>query len=158
MKEPWCLATSLREAMAATLVNHSAKRWTTDRISATPRICNSAWATLAKVPPAQAGGRPEEGVRYPHRRATAPRPSAADQRLRHRIADTAGRRRRSLGMDRLLKSNTSTKRTYSVFRQGCMLYALIPTMPEHRLLPLMRTFNEAVSTAATFGAAFAMTK
>jgi hypothetical protein len=64
----------------------------------------------------------------------------------------------SLGMDRLLKSNTSTKRTYSVFRQGCMLYALIPTMPEHRLLPLMRKFNEAVSTAATFGAAFAMTK
>src|SRR3954452_4506928 len=33
-------------------------------------------------------------VRYPHRRATAPRPSAADQRLRHRTADTAGRRRR----------------------------------------------------------------
>jgi hypothetical protein len=28
MKEPWCLATSLREAMAATLVNHYAKRWT----------------------------------------------------------------------------------------------------------------------------------
>jgi hypothetical protein len=26
MKEPWCLATSLREATAATLVNHYAKR------------------------------------------------------------------------------------------------------------------------------------
>jgi hypothetical protein len=30
MKEPWCLATSLREATAATLVNHYAKRWTID--------------------------------------------------------------------------------------------------------------------------------
>jgi len=35
---------------------------------------------------------------------------------------------------------------------------LIPNMPKHRLLPLMRKFNEAVSTAATFGAAFAMAK
>jgi len=28
MKEPWCLATSERDAKAATLVNHYAKRWT----------------------------------------------------------------------------------------------------------------------------------
>ncbi len=35
----------------------------------------------------------------------------------------------SLGMDRLLKSNTSNKRTHSLFRQGCMLYELIPNMP-----------------------------
>jgi hypothetical protein len=30
MKEPWCLATNQREAMAATLINHYAKRWTID--------------------------------------------------------------------------------------------------------------------------------
>jgi hypothetical protein len=41
----------------------------------------------------------------------------------------------SLGMDRLLKSNTAKTRTHSLFRQGCMLYELIPTMPEHRLSP-----------------------
>ncbi len=34
----------------------------------------------------------------------------------------------SLGMDRLLKSNTSKIRTHSLFRQGCMLYELIPTI------------------------------
>jgi len=28
MKEPWCLATSERDATAATLVNHYSKRWT----------------------------------------------------------------------------------------------------------------------------------
>ena len=34
-----------------------------------------------------------------------------------------------LGMDRQLKSNTST---HSLFRLGCMLYELIPNMPEVR--------------------------
>jgi transposase len=34
------------------------------------------------------------------------------------------------------KSNTSKTRTHSLFRQGCMLYELIPNMPEHPLLPL----------------------
>lgn len=36
-------------------------------------------------------------------------------------------------MDRRLKSNTSKTRAHSLFRQGFMLYELIPTMPEHRL-------------------------
>jgi len=31
----------------------------------------------------------------------------------------------SLGFDRLLKSNTSKRRTHSLFRQGCMLYELV---------------------------------
>jgi hypothetical protein len=56
----------------------------------------------------------------------------------------------SLGMDRLLKSNTSKARTHSLFRQGCMLYDLIPTMPEHRLAPLMQNFADAVSKAGVF--------
>ena len=48
----------------------------------------------------------------------------------------------SLGMDRQLKSNTSKRRTHSLFRQGCMLYELMPNMPEVRLLPLIQRFNE----------------
>ena len=43
----------------------------------------------------------------------------------------------SLGMDRHLKSNTAKHRTHSLFRQGCMLYDLIPNMPEVRLCPLI---------------------
>ena len=46
----------------------------------------------------------------------------------------------SLGMDRLLKSNTSKKRTHSLFRQGCMLYDWMPTMSDFRLLPLAERF------------------
>ncbi len=43
----------------------------------------------------------------------------------------------SLGMARLLKSNTSKLRSHSLLRQGCMLYELIPNMPKHRLVPLI---------------------
>ena len=64
----------------------------------------------------------------------------------------------SLGMDRLLKSNTSKTRTHSLFRQGCMLYELIPNMPEHRLMPLMEKFAEAVSEAGVFPSAIAASK
>jgi hypothetical protein len=35
----------------------------------------------------------------------------------------------SLGMDRHLKSNTAKHRTHSLFRQGSMLFDLIPNMP-----------------------------
>ena len=44
----------------------------------------------------------------------------------------------SLGLDLHLKSNTVKTRTHSLFRQGCVLYDLIPNMPEHRLKPLIQ--------------------
>ena len=47
----------------------------------------------------------------------------------------------ALGYDRHLKSNTSKKRTHSLFRQGAMLYELIPMMPEPRLRPLIQRFG-----------------
>jgi hypothetical protein len=51
----------------------------------------------------------------------------------------------SLGMDRLLKANTSKRRTHSLFRQGCLLYDLMPNMPESRLTPLIDKFIELIS-------------
>ena len=48
----------------------------------------------------------------------------------------------SLGMDRHLKSNTVRTRSHSLFRQGCMLYDLIPNMPKHRLRPLVERYAE----------------
>ena len=64
----------------------------------------------------------------------------------------------SLGMDRLLKSNTSKTRTHSLFRQGCMLYELIPNMPEHRLAPLITAFASAISQANEFRSLLAFAK
>jgi len=36
----------------------------------------------------------------------------------------------SLGMDRLLRTSTAKRHVHSLFRQGCLLYELIPNMPE----------------------------
>ena len=60
----------------------------------------------------------------------------------------------SLGMDRHLKVNTVKTRSHSLFRQGCMLYDLIPTMPEHRLAPLIKRFAHAVADAPEFSGVF----
>jgi hypothetical protein len=49
---------------------------------------------------------------------------------------------KSLDMDRLLKSNTSRTRTHSLFRQGCMLYELIPNMPENRLTAFAKAMEK----------------
>jgi hypothetical protein len=54
--------------------------------------------------------------------------------------------------------DTSKTRTHSLFRQGCMLYELIPTMPEHRLVPLMEKFAEAVATSRLFSTATVVAK
>ena len=43
----------------------------------------------------------------------------------------------SLGMDRSLRTSTVKRRVHSLFRQGCLLYDLIPNMPEQRLRPLV---------------------
>jgi Transposase DDE domain len=61
----------------------------------------------------------------------------------------------SLGMDRHLKSNTV--KTHSLFRQGSMLYDLIPNMPEHRLRPLVDRFAELLQQSPAFTETFAVT-
>ena len=60
----------------------------------------------------------------------------------------------ALGYDRLLKSNTAKRRTHSLFRQGCMLYDLIPAMPESRLRPLMDTFAAMLDAQPLFTKVF----
>ena len=54
------------------------------------------------------------------------------------------------GQDRLLKTNTAKRRVHSLFRQGCMLYDLIPTMPEARLRPLMECFGALLEKQPLF--------
>ena len=60
----------------------------------------------------------------------------------------------SLGMDRLLRTSTAKRRVHSLFRQGCLLYELIPNMPEQRLRPLIERFQELLRQNQTFSHAF----
>lgn len=142
MKEPWCLATSQREATAATLVNHYAKRWTIE-----PQFRDTKDLQFGM-------GLSSTRIGEPMRRDRLLLVSAFATALLTLLGAVG----ESLGMDRLLKSNTSKTRTHSLFRQGCMLYDLIPNMPEHRLLPLMQKFNDAVSNAAVLTSVFAFSE
>jgi hypothetical protein len=60
----------------------------------------------------------------------------------------------TLGYDRHLKTNTTKRRTHSLFRQGSMLYELMPNMPEHRLLPLVEQFSEMLLSQPAFAHMF----
>jgi hypothetical protein len=142
MKEPWCLASSDREATAATLINHYARRWTIE-----PQFRDTKDLQFGM-------GLSATRIGEPMRRDRLLLISAFATALLTLLGAVG----ESLGMDRLLKSNTSKTRTHSLFRQGCMLYDLIPNMPEHRLAPLMQAFNAAVANAAVFASALAMAK
>lgn len=131
MKEPWCLATSERDATAATLINHYAKRWTIE-----PQFRDTKDLRFGM-------GLSATRVDEPMRRDRLLLISAFATALLTLLGAVGER----LGMDRLLKSNTSTKRTHSLFRQGCMLYDLIPNRPDHRLAPLMQNFAKAAADA-----------
>jgi Transposase DDE domain len=142
MKEPWCLASSDREASAATLVNHYARRWTIE-----PQFRDTKDLQFGM-------GLSATRIGEPMRRDRLLLISAFATALLTLLGAVGER----LGMDRLLKSNTSKTRTHSLFRQGCMLYDLIPNMPEHRLAPLIQAFNAAVANASVFASALAIAK
>ncbi len=142
MKEPWCLATSERDATAATLINHYAKRWTIE-----PQFRDTKDLRFGM-------GLSATRIAEPMRRDRLLLVSA----FATAMLTLLGAVGESLGMDRLLKSNTSKTRTHSLFRQGCMLYELIPTMPEQRLAPLMAKFAEAVAGLGLFKIASAASK
>ena len=142
MKEPWCLAASDPEATAAVLVNHYARRWTIE-----PQFRDTKDLRFGM-------GLSATRIGEPMRRDRLLLVSAFAMALLT-LLGTVGE---CLGMDRLLKSNTSKTRSHSLFRQGCMLYELIPNMPEHRLAPLMAAFAQAVSHASEFNSIFAHAK
>jgi hypothetical protein len=50
----------------------------------------------------------------------------------------------------MLKTNTSKRRERSLFRQGCMVYDLIPTTPERWLRPLMLAFTRLLNQQPLF--------
>jgi hypothetical protein len=140
MKEPWCLAASDADAPTAQLVNHYAKRWTIE-----PNFRDIKDLSFGMGLSATRIGEPTRRDRLLLVNAFA--------MVLLTLLGAAGE---SLGMDRLLKSNTSKTRTHSLFRQGCMLFELIPTMPEHRLLPLMEKFASVVNEDKSFSGLFSV--
>jgi hypothetical protein len=124
MKEPWCLAASSTTDTAKQLMKTYGKRWGIE-----------------------SGFRDTKDLRFGMGMAWI-RVSTPQRRDRLWLLNAfavalltlLGAAGEALGYDRLLKSNTSKQRTHSLFRQGAMLYDLIPTMPEPRLRPLIERF------------------
>jgi len=142
MKEPWCLAASDPEATAAVLINHYARRWTIE-----PSFRDTKDLRFGM-------GLSSTRIGEPTRRDRLLLVNAFAMALLTMLGAVG----ESLGIDRLLKSNTSKTRSHSLFRQGCMLYELIPNMPDHRLAPLVATFAKALSAASEFSGLFAQAK
>jgi hypothetical protein len=140
MKEAWCLAASNAEATAREITNHYAKRWTIEP-----------------------GFRDTKDLRFGMGLSVL---RIADPQRRDRLLflnafaivllTLLGAAGESLGMDRHLKSNTAKHRTHSLFRQGCMLYEMIPNMPTIRLRPLVERYREFLSRQAAFNQTFGL--
>ena len=124
MAEPWCLAAGSPDADARSLIKLYAKRWTIECCFRDTKDLRFGMG-LGSV-----------HVSTPERRDRLWLLNAFAVALLT-LLGAAGE---ALGYDRHLKSNTAKRRTHSLFRQGCMLYELIPTMPDIRLRPLMQRF------------------
>jgi hypothetical protein len=138
MKEPWCLATNMSDADAKSLIKLYAKRWSIEcgfRDAKDPRF----------------------GLGMGSMRVSTP---ARRDRLwllaafAVALLTLLGAAGEALGYDRHLKSNTAKHRTHSLFRQGCMLYELIPNMPEVRLRPLMQKYADLLLEQPVFARLF----
>jgi hypothetical protein len=141
MKEPWCLAASDGKASARVIMNYYAKRWTIE-----PNF------------------RDTKDLRFGMGMSAL---RIADPQRRDRLfllnafaivlLTLLGAAGESLGMDRHLKSNTSKRRTHSLFRQGCLLYDLIPNMSEPRLRPLIDEFIKLINQNIALAPIFSFT-
>jgi len=138
MKEPWCLVTDTADKTARELVNLYAKRWGIE--------CQFRDSKDIRF----GMGMGEVHVSTPARRDRLWLINAFAVALLT-LLGAAGE---ALGFDRMLKSNTTRRRTHSLLRQGIMLFQLIPTMPEHRLLPLVKKFNELLKAQPVFAGMF----
>ena len=138
MKQPWCLAASVTNETARTLVNLYGKRWGIEGAFRDTKDLRFGMGMDAMH------------VSTPDRRDRLWLINAFAVVLLT-LLGAAGE---ALGYDRHLKSNTSTRRTHSLFRQGSMLYELIPTMPEHRLRPLVEQFTQMLATQPVFSGLF----
>jgi Transposase DDE domain len=138
MKEPWCLVTNTTDQTARALINLYAKRWGIE--------CQFRDSKDIRY----GMGMGDVHVSTPARRDRLWLIYAFVVALLT-LLGAAGE---ALGFDRMLKSNTTKRRTHSLLRQGIMLYQLIPTMPEHRLLPLVEKFAELLKAQPVFAGMF----
>ena len=151
MKEAWCLAASTTDKPTRELVNLYAKRWGIECAFRDSKDIRFGMGEAGKGSAGASRWKASGGMSSVH-------VSSADRRDRLWLINAfavalltlLGAAGEALGYDRHLKSNTTKRRTHSLLRQGRMLYELIPTMPEHRLQPLIERFSEMLAAQPVF--------
>jgi len=138
MKQAWCLAASSTDATAKDLIGYYGRRWSIE--------CGFRDTKDLRF----GMGMGAMHVKSPERRDRLWLINAFAVVLLT-LLGAAGE---ALGYDRMLKTNTAKRRVHSLFRQGCMLYDLIPTMPEARLRPLMQRFSLMLQEQPLFADVF----
>lgn len=138
MKQAWCLAASSTDQTAKALISLYGKRWSIE-----------------------CGFRDTKDLRFGMGMASIhlSTPARRDRlwllnAFAIMLLTLLGAAGEALGYDRYLKSNTAKRRTHSLFRQGCMLYDLIPNMPDLRLLPLVERFAAMLAEPPVFADTF----
>ncbi len=139
MKQAWCLATSRANSTASDLKGLYGKRWEIE-----------------------CGFRDTKDLRFGMGMASirVSTPARRDRlwllnALAVALLTLLGAAGEALGYDRHLKSNTTKRRTHSLFRQGAMLYDLMPNMPEQQLAPLVERFVAMLAEQPVFADTFA---
>jgi Transposase DDE domain len=138
MKQAWCLAASSTDATAKDLIGYYGRRWGIE-------------CALRDTKDLRFGmGMGAMHIKSPERRDRLWLINAFAVVLLT-LLGAAGE---ALGYDRMLKTNTAKRRVHSLFRQGCLLYDLIPTMPDARLRPLMQRFSRMLHEQPLFADVF----
>ena len=134
MKEAWHLATTLSAAKASDVVKLYGRRFTIEETFRDQKNLRFGLGLSATHI-----GKPERRDRLLFLAAIA-----------QALLTLLGAAGEKCGLDRLMKTNTSSKRTMSLFNQGINLYAAIPRMKEERLMLLIPAFDAEVRRHEVF--------
>lgn len=138
MADAWFLATSLKDARASEVVKLYGKRWSIETTFRDTKDLHFGMGLSATH------------IRNAQRRDRLMFLLA----LAHSLLTLLGAASERVGFDQMLKSNTSKKRTHSLYRQGHYYYHSIPHMRDDWLLKLMTAFDEVVQEHDVFKTAF----
>jgi len=126
IKQAWCLVASSTNATARQLTTLYGRRW-----------------------PIECSFRDTEDLRFGMGLGTI-RVKSPERRDRLRLINAfavvlltlLGAAGEAIGYDCMLKASSTQRRVHSLFRQGCLLYDLLPTMRDEWLGPLMQRFSQ----------------
>lgn len=129
MKEPWCIVSSREELSGSWVVKWYEKRWGCE-----PQFRDTKDITFGM------------GLSFTHIKNTHRRDRLL---LIHAIATLVltllGAAGEKIGLDKYLKSNTSSKRQLSLFKQGCIYFRRLFRMVKETVIKLVEAFYDLVT-------------